>query len=84
MLLPLQLNLEGGPHDPAFIGPDISDLTFPEDIEITPVDLTEGFGWTTTYILIGDLPEGMVFTNGILSGEPTTPGVYGPFVIRAI
>lgn len=83
MLLALQQNLllQTG-ASMAFIGPDIDDLIFPEDILITPVDLTDRFIGVTTYTLIGTLPNGMSFTNGVLSGTPTTPGSYGPFVIK--
>lgn len=85
MLLALQLNnLLSSAAALAFIGPDIDDLTFPEDIDISPeVDITDRFISASSYVLIGTLPEGMTFTNGVFSGRPTTPGTYGPFIVRA-
>lgn len=67
----------------AFIGPDIEDMTFIQGRLIDPVDLTDRFISATTYVLIGSLPDGMSFNNGVLSGTPNTPGIYGPFIIRA-
>lgn len=84
MLAPLLLNnILGEASALAFIGPNIDDIAIPEDIAMTSLDFTGRFISATSYTLIGTLPDGLSFSNGVISGTPTTPGTYGPFIIRA-
>lgn len=85
MLLALQQNLLLDTYAPpslAFSGPDIDDWTIPQQIAAS-ADYTARFTGASGYTLIGDLPPGMSFSAGVISGTPTTPGRYGPFIIRA-
>ncbi|ARQ07925.1 putative Ig domain-containing protein [Macrococcoides canis] len=70
---------------PPIITP-ISDITVPEDIAITPIQLesTDDSGMIPT-LSVSNLPDGLTYdrTTGIISGTPTTPGTY-PITITSV
>jgi subtilisin family serine protease len=59
---------------PAFAVQTLPELTAGagRDVRITITDKRTG-----TWRLTGDLPDGMTFAGGLLSGTPSTPGDYG-------
>ena len=68
---------------PVFIGPNFQDAQFTQFQLITPFDVKPFFtGPGNVYDVIGTLPSGLDFTNGVLTGTPDTVEVQ-PITIRA-
>ncbi|AOG03020.1 putative Ig domain-containing protein [Bosea sp. RAC05] len=63
---PFSASLSGVPQSDVVAGTPITSVT------LTPIGGKEPYTYGTT----GSLPSGVAFSNGVLSGTPTTPGLY--------
>lgn len=72
---------------PVFIGPNISNMNFVQNVAISPQDLSVYFRGgqpTLTYSMIGSLPTGLSLSGaGILSGTPTVLGTTAGLQVQA-
>jgi hypothetical protein len=68
-----------------FIGPEINDTSFVENVAISAFDFSVVFtGTITGYSLVGSWPPGVsIDNNGLLTGTPTGVAVYGGLQVQA-
>lgn len=80
------VEVDSGNMAPSFDGPDITDLTFIQNVAISPRDFSDRFSDTDslTFSVVGTLPDGLTLSSaGVLTGTPTTLGTTSSLEIRA-
>lgn len=77
---------QGSNSTPVFNGPNISDDTATVGVPLTSIDVSGKFYDTDslTFSAIGSWPPGVTVSSvGVISGTPTTQGVYSGLSVRA-
>lgn len=76
-----------GNTTPTFDGPNIADQSGTESVAVTPLDVSGLFSdaeSAMTFSAVGTWPAGVTVSSaGVISGTPTTAGVYSALQVRA-